>query len=40
MQIGEYFQSLQYIVMGSVFLSIILVFLYAYYGKDEEEIDQ
>ncbi len=36
MQIGEYFQTLQYILMGSVFISLLLIFLYAYYGKEEE----
>jgi hypothetical protein len=40
LSLGEYFQTLQYVIMGSVFLSIVLVFLYAYYGKDEEEINQ
>jgi hypothetical protein len=36
MDIGAYFVTLQYILMGSVFMSILLIFLYAYYGKDEE----
>ena len=36
MDLGAYFVSLQYVIMGSVFISIILIFLYAYYGKDEE----
>jgi hypothetical protein len=36
MDLGAYFVSLQYVLMGSVFISIILIFLYAYYGKDEE----
>ena len=36
MDIGAYFVTLQYVLMGSVFMSILLIFLYAYYGKDEE----
>ncbi|MCX6643628.1 MAG: hypothetical protein NT043_00240 [Candidatus Bathyarchaeota archaeon] len=40
MDLGAYFVSLQYVLMGSVFISIILIFLYAYYGKDEEQINQ
>lgn len=37
MDLGAYFQTLQYVIMGSVFISIVLVFLYGYYGKEEEE---
>ncbi|WP_343379905.1 hypothetical protein [Candidatus Bathycorpusculum sp.] len=36
MDIGTYFMTLQYILMGSIFISLALIFLYAYYGKDEE----
>ncbi len=36
MDIGAYFVTLQYILMGSVFIAILLIFLYAFYGKDEE----
>ncbi len=36
MEIGEYFQTIQYVLMGSVFISLLLIFLYAYYGKEEE----
>jgi hypothetical protein len=36
MQIGEYFQTIQYVLMGSIFISLLLIFLYAYYGKEEE----
>lgn len=36
MDLGAYFVSLQYVLMGSVFISILLIFLYAYFGKDEE----
>jgi hypothetical protein len=37
MDIGAYFQTLQYVLMGSVFIALLLIFLYAYYGKDDEE---
>jgi hypothetical protein len=40
MDLGAYFVTLQYVLMGSVFISLILIFLYAFYGKDEEEINQ
>ena len=34
---GAYFVSLEYTAMTCVFIALILIFLYAYYGKDEEE---
>jgi hypothetical protein len=37
LDIGSYFDTLVYVLMGSVFTSIALILLYAYYGKDEEE---
>lgn len=37
MNVGGYFLTLQYIAMSSVFVALILIFMYAYYGKDEEE---
>jgi len=40
MDVGAYFQTLQYVAMGSVFIVLILVFLYAYYGKDEEIVNE
>jgi hypothetical protein len=40
MDLGAYFVTLQYVLMGSVFISLILIFLYAFYGKNEEEINQ
>jgi hypothetical protein len=36
MELGAYFITLQYALMGSTFIAILLIFLYAYYGKDEE----
>jgi len=37
MDLGAYFITLQYVLMGSVFIALLLIFMYAYYGKDEEE---
>jgi hypothetical protein len=37
MDIGAYFVTLQYVLMGSVFIALLLIFMYAYYGKEEEE---
>ena len=40
MAIGAYFQTLIYVAMGSAFIALILIFLYAYYGKDEEQVNE
>jgi len=40
MDLGAYFVSLQYVAMGSVFISLLLIFLYGYYGKDEDIINE
>ncbi len=40
MDLGPYFVTLQYVLMGSVFVALTLIFLYAYYGKDEKEEDE
>ncbi len=37
MDLGAYFQTLQYLLMASVFVALLLIFLYAYYSKDEEQ---
>jgi hypothetical protein len=37
MNIGAYFVTLEYAAMTSVFIALILIFLYVYYGKEEEE---
>ncbi|MDD3791786.1 MAG: hypothetical protein PHY74_01495 [Candidatus Bathyarchaeota archaeon] len=36
MGLSEYFIILQYILMGSTFVALALIFLYTYYGRDEE----
>jgi len=40
MDLGAYFVTLQYVAMSSAFIAIILIFLYAYYGKEEETVNE
>jgi uncharacterized membrane protein (DUF106 family) len=37
MDLGAYFTTLEYILMAATFVALILIFLYAYYGKGEEQ---
>jgi hypothetical protein len=37
MSIGEYFEILKYVIMTATFVVLVLVFLYAFYGKEEKE---
>ena len=37
MDLSSYFLTLEYILMASTFVAIILIFLYSYYGKEEEQ---
>lgn len=37
MDLGAYFVTLEYILMGSTFVALVLIFLYSYYGKEEEQ---
>jgi hypothetical protein len=36
MDLGAYFVTLQYILMAATFVALALIFLYVYYGKEEE----
>ena len=36
MGIGEYFEILKYILMTATFVALVLIFLYVFYGKEEE----
>jgi hypothetical protein len=36
MDLSSYFLTLEYFLMASTFVAIVLIFLYSYYGKDEE----
>ncbi len=40
MDLGAYFITLQYTLMGTSFIALVLIFLYAYYGKDEEQTNE
>jgi hypothetical protein len=40
MDLGAYFSLLQYTLMGTGFIALVLIFLYAYYGKDEEKTNE
>ncbi len=37
MSIGEYFELLKYLLMTATFVVLVLIFLYTFYGKKEEE---
>ena len=36
MDIGAYFEILKYLLMTATFVALVLIFLYAYYGKEEK----
>ena len=40
MDIGAYFVTLQYALIGSVFIALLLIFMYAYYGKEDEQVNE
>jgi len=40
MDLSSYFLTLEYILMTSTFIALLLIFLYSYYGREEEETDQ
>lgn len=40
MDLSAYFLLFQYVLMGATLLVLVLIFLYAYYGKDEEKTSQ
>ena len=37
MDIGAYFEILKYTLMTATFITLVLIFLYAFYGKEEKE---
>jgi len=37
MDIGEYFEILRYVLMTATFVALVLIFLVAFYGKEEKE---
>ncbi len=40
MDLGAYFITLQYVLVGAVFIALLLIFMHAYYGREEEEINE
>jgi hypothetical protein len=40
MDLSAYFTTIQYTLVGAVFISLVLIFLYAYYGREEEEEEE
>lgn len=36
MDIGAYFELLKYILMTATFIALVLIFLHAFYGKEEK----
>jgi len=37
MDIGAYFETIKYILMAATFVALILIFLYTFYGKEEQK---
>lgn len=36
MDLGEYFVILKYLLVGATFITLIIIFLYILYGKEEK----
>jgi hypothetical protein len=39
MDLSAYFTVLQYALMGATAIALVLIFMYVYYGKEEEATD-
>jgi len=37
MSIGEYFELLKYLLMVVTLIALVLIFLYAFYGKEKKD---
>jgi hypothetical protein len=37
MGIGEFFTLLEYVLMGTTLIALVLVFLYLFYGEEEKK---
>ena len=37
MGIGEFFTLLEYVLMGTTFVALVLMFLYLFYGEEEKK---
>jgi len=40
MDLGAYFTTLEYVLMTATFITIVLIFLYMYHGKEDEEREE
>jgi uncharacterized membrane protein (DUF106 family) len=40
MDLSSYFLTLEYVLMASTFAVIVLIFLYSYFGKEEEQTNE
>ena len=40
MDLGAYFITLQYVLMAVTFVALVLIFLYMFYGKEEEQASE
>ena len=40
MDLSAYFLTLEYVLMAATFVAIVLIFLYSYYGKEEEQANE
>jgi hypothetical protein len=40
MNLGEYFVTIQYFLMAATFVTLVLIFLYTLYGKEEEQASE
>lgn len=39
MDVGTFFVILEYVGMISIFIALVLIFMYAYYGREEEKVE-
>ena len=37
MDLNAYFQTLEYVLMAATFVALVLIFLYMFHGKGEEQ---
>jgi hypothetical protein len=37
MNVGEYFEILKYVLMAATLIALVLIFIYAFYGKEEKQ---
>jgi hypothetical protein len=40
MDIGAYFITLEYFLMAMTFVALVLIFLYMFYGREEEQTSE